>query len=335
MSDVSVTTWTGVASCALSCGCFFLSLANDQKARQVQSAKAVAHLSDLKELIPLLPLLVAVSGKAYTKNPLNCELSRHKAVITQIKETEHSSFRNSQGSWDSHAKLVRHHSSETDWALKDGESRPLRVLGGVNADELPMTTVGDVYVPADSGRDTVGVSSLVLRSIDTVQGYKVLGHHKDEKALLMGTRLTAIGEVVDTDPAKDPSDHRKLAIQRPTDGGPFIFSKLPLREVIKSYRSDSVAYRQAAIAFGGIGLAIFSTKLLIFGWSKWRDMQISKRRRQAADHRRAARRDQNAAAGSENRDAAHVNGSGNADQDDDQEADTNDIPMSSSPAQHD
>ena len=60
----------------------------------------------------------------------------------QIKETEHSSLRNSQGSWDSHAKLVRHHTSETDWALKDGESPPLRVLGGVNADELSMATVG-------------------------------------------------------------------------------------------------------------------------------------------------------------------------------------------------
>ncbi len=60
----------------------------------------------------------------------------------QIKETEHSSLRNSQGSWDAHAKLVRHHTSETDWALKDGNSPLLRVLGGVSADELSLTTVG-------------------------------------------------------------------------------------------------------------------------------------------------------------------------------------------------
>jgi len=62
-------------------------------------------------------------------------------------------------------------------------------------------SAGDVYVAADSGRDTLGVTSLVLRSMDTVQGYKVLGHQKEEKALLMGTRLTAIGEVVNTSPA--------------------------------------------------------------------------------------------------------------------------------------
>ena len=108
MPEVSLTTWTGVASCALSCGCFVLSLANDQKAQQVQSAKPVTHLSgqcvtiwwhapfavladhcctkysDLNELLPLLPLLVAVSGKAYTDNPVKCELSRQKAVITQV-----------------------------------------------------------------------------------------------------------------------------------------------------------------------------------------------------------------------------------------------------------
>ena len=60
----------------------------------------------------------------------------------QIKETEHSSLKNSQGTWESHAKVVRHHSSETDWALKDGQSPPLRVLGGGNADELSMATVG-------------------------------------------------------------------------------------------------------------------------------------------------------------------------------------------------
>lgn len=73
---------------------------------------------------------------------------------------------------------------------------------------------------------------------------------------------------------QDPSDHHNLAIQQPTDGGPFVISKLPLKDIIKSYRSESVAFREAAIAFGGIGLAIFSTKLLMFGWSKWRDRQI-------------------------------------------------------------
>ena len=63
----------------------------------------------------------------------------------QIKETEHSSLKNSQGTWESHEKVVRHHSSETDWALKDGRSPPLRVVGGASADELPMTTVGQAF----------------------------------------------------------------------------------------------------------------------------------------------------------------------------------------------
>lgn len=63
---------------------------------------------------------------------------------------------------------------------------------------IVCVSAGDVYVAAYSGRDSGGVTSLVLRSMDTVQGYKVLGLQKEEKALLMGTRLTAIGEVVNS-----------------------------------------------------------------------------------------------------------------------------------------
>ena len=58
---------------------------------------------------------------------------------------------------------------------------------------------GDVYVAADSGREVSGLAGLVSRSIDVVQGFKVLGHHRVERALPMGTRLTAIGELVNTD----------------------------------------------------------------------------------------------------------------------------------------
>lgn len=53
---------------------------------------------------------------------------------------------------------------------------------------------------ADSGREVSGLAGMVSRSIDVVQGFKVLGHHRVERALPMGTPLTAIGELVNTDP---------------------------------------------------------------------------------------------------------------------------------------
>ena len=53
---------------------------------------------------------------------------------------------------------------------------------------------------ADAGREVSGVAGLVSRSIDVVQGFKVLGHHRVERALPIDTRLTAIGELVNTSP---------------------------------------------------------------------------------------------------------------------------------------
>lgn len=97
----------------------------------------------------------------------------------QIKETEHSSLKNSQGTWESHAKVVRHHSSETDWALKDGRSPPLRVLGGVNADELPLTTVGLasalLHTVRHSCLHSVSIVSKLLQDMDMEQ---LQGRHR-------------------------------------------------------------------------------------------------------------------------------------------------------------
>lgn len=97
----------------------------------------------------------------------------------QIKETEHSSLRNSQGSWDAHAKLVRHHTSETDWALKDGNSPLLRVLGGVSADELSLTTVGQALTLLHTVEHAClyVVSNIVSNVIRTLSAHSWCNHN--------------------------------------------------------------------------------------------------------------------------------------------------------------
>lgn len=40
--------------------------------------------ADLKELVNLLPLFVAVTGKAWSAQPLKCKLADQKAVIVEV-----------------------------------------------------------------------------------------------------------------------------------------------------------------------------------------------------------------------------------------------------------
>ena len=58
---------------------------------------------------------------------------------------------------------------------------------------------GEAYIDADYvPASTSTTSQIALRTMDALQGFKVMGTQKVEKALPVGTALTAIGEVVST-----------------------------------------------------------------------------------------------------------------------------------------
>ena len=58
---------------------------------------------------------------------------------------------------------------------------------------------GEVYIDADAvPTSTSTTSQIAYRTMDALQGFKVMGTQKVEKALPVGTHLTAIGEVVST-----------------------------------------------------------------------------------------------------------------------------------------
>ena len=60
---------------------------------------------------------------------------------------------------------------------------------------------GEVYIDADAGEaSNTTASRIAMRTMDAIQGFKVLGTQKQEKALPVGTELTAVGEVVSTQP---------------------------------------------------------------------------------------------------------------------------------------
>ena len=60
---------------------------------------------------------------------------------------------------------------------------------------------GEVYIDADAAEaSNTTASRIAMRTMDALQGFKVLGTQKQEKALPIGTDLTVVGEVVSTQP---------------------------------------------------------------------------------------------------------------------------------------
>ena len=56
---------------------------------------------------------------------------------------------------------------------------------------------GEVYIDADIIQASSSTTSQIAhRTMDALQGFKVMGTQKVEKALPIGTHLTVIGEVV-------------------------------------------------------------------------------------------------------------------------------------------
>ncbi|KAL3161152.1 hypothetical protein ABBQ38_009525 [Trebouxia sp. C0009 RCD-2024] len=302
-NEISLGTWTGIASCAVSCGCWFASAIQSTQARQIQSAQPIDNLSDLKELLHLLPLFVAVTGTAWTSRPIKCELADEKAVLVDYKELKHVRSRNDQVNWTPHLEQVCHLLRSTPWSLRNSSGFMLPVIDAEKADDLYLPLAGQVYIDADTGESSSSTTSrIALRTMDALQGFKVMGTQKVEKALPVGTALTAIGEVVSTQPG---SSKGTLRLQKPRNGKPFVISNKSLDDIVHSYHHNAAGCKAAAVFFGSIGLAIFGTKVAQYGYFRWKEWRI-RRRREEADQRRLAERQARAAAG-----VADGNGDGN------------------------
>ena len=74
--------------------------------------------------------------------------------------------------------------------------------------------------------------------------------------------------------AQELGDPAHLAIQKPSNGAPFIISNKPFRDIVRSYKIDSSTFHAAGWTFAGIGVLILTTKAALFGWSKWRARKI-------------------------------------------------------------
>ena len=144
------------------------------------------HAPDLRKLLALAPLLVAVSGRVFAERPLRCELSDKAAAIVEARE-ERRSERRAAAMWVPEAEVLRQSVRECEWGLEDGSGAALPVERGAEAAGDFMSVSGDLWTP----ERTATMGQLVAG----LTGHKTLGTLHAERALEVGTALTAVGEL--------------------------------------------------------------------------------------------------------------------------------------------
>lgn len=294
-SGVSCVSWGGVASCVVGGFFYLIAWAKGREARQLEKVLVIERLADLKHLADLFPLLVAVTGRAFTDKPLDCELSSVPAVIAQITEEQHSLKQVVTGDWLKDVATVRSSIRECPWAVEDARgSVRLPVVEGRNASgDLALTVSGDVFKEDER--------PLARRAVDHLLGWKVLGMRRVERVLPVGAVVTAVGEAVQS-PTGSPGSSSwsgtlragkeggQVVLRAPRGGrgGPFIISRKPLPQIIEGLDDVSRKCRYVALAFGALGATLVTVKAIRGALAWMRQRRIRRRVEEAAKARAAA-----------------------------------------------
>ncbi|KAK9816435.1 hypothetical protein WJX72_000210 [[Myrmecia] bisecta] len=282
---VKLIHWGGVVSCVVGGVFYVVSLAKQTQARQLGSARQINHIEDLKHLVHLLPLLVALRGKVWTDTPLECETTTPPTpcVIAQMHE-EQQVMKQQDGSWVRDNQTVRHSVRETKWSLEEGKAR-LPVVDALKADVLSLDLAGERFTEDDR--------SMTRKTLDHLAGLRVIGRRQREHILPVGTMLTAVGEVAkDMEVGGSPqgtirAGGHALVMRPPKNGAPFILSKSSLPELVESLQLVSGTCKTIAIFFGGVGATLIASRAISGAWVLWRKRRL-RQRAEEANRRRAA-----------------------------------------------
>lgn len=254
---ISYISWSGIASCAVGGFFYIIAWAKGREARQLEKALVIERLADLKKLGDLFPLLVAVTGRVWTDQPLECELSTVPAVIAQIAEEQHSLKHTHNGEWVKDVQTVRSSTRECPWGVEDSRGRTrLPVVEGRNASgDLGLVISGDVFQEDER--------PLAHRAVDHLLGWKVLGARRVERVLPVGSVVTAVGEVARLQGGPGEawggalrSGGQVVVLRAPKLGAPFVVSKNSLPQLVDGLDNASKACRYIAVGFGALGAAL-------------------------------------------------------------------------------
>jgi E3 ubiquitin-protein ligase MUL1 len=252
----------------------------------------VRRLSELSDAA--LPLLVAVRGRADAVEPVACEHASGVAAVLYESAVEQQFLKQTDaGEWVRDAALVAHVLKEAPWFLDDGSKARVWVVGGAGASGLRLATVHDSFEPSARG--------VVKSSWEFLRGLKALGTRTTERALPVGTPLTAIGQAV-------RAEDGTLQLRRPPSGRPFYVSTKTMEQLLDSLGAAARLFRVLSLGCTAAGVAMLLARAMQHLRAKRRAAAMRRRVEEAAAARRAA-----AAAGGGGGGAA--GGAGDADED--------------------
>jgi len=211
--------------------------------------------SELLDLTALLPIIVAITGHVYSTNPIKSDNSSSGAAILQASEEQHIMKQKSDGDWKHEKTVIFESIREVPWSLDDGSGVLVEILNGKHANNLTLETLLDEYLPVGKG--------FLRYAIDQYSGIRLLGVRRTERALPVGTTVTAIGELSTgvPRPGSGTSGPRCLVLQKPTDAAlPFYVSERALPELIEGLSSLSSACKCGAYVFGALGVYLLVSR---------------------------------------------------------------------------
>lgn len=281
----------GGACCSIGGLLALISVFKGREARLLSTATSVDSLADLHQLVGLVPLLIAVTGRVFADRTVKCELSDSEGAIVEYKEEQKSERRQSTY-WYTDVVLLRDSLRETAWSLVDASGIKLPVVHGRMADGDVLQMSADVWVPSPQ-------SGVIVAMAGQVMGNRPLGVRKVERFLPLGTVLTAVGELaaVPEQPGAFKgavrSGGRVLVLREPAGGGaPFRLSHQPLPELIASLQDSSRTCANLArvLAIVGTGMLAVSFAHRLWVWHRQRKMhaRVERARREREQARSAA-----------------------------------------------
>lgn len=270
--------WGGVLACASGLAFHWLSTTSGRDATSLQAVKRVPKLRDLGRMLQGTksgtPLLVAVSGRVGSEQPISCENSSLRGVIVEEISEQFFLKHNDAGAWVQDSAFLIRNVKTTPWYIEDDSARAY-VVGARGAAGLELPVATEVF--EDTGRN-------VMRgTLDYLQGIKVLGVKRVEKVLPVGAAMTVVGEAV-------CDDRGTLSLQRPSGGGPFFVSQRSLEQLSASLGLISRWCRWLSWGCAATGGVLLLGRLL---------QQAVERRRRAAIRRRVLEAEAAAAAARE------------------------------------
>ncbi|GAB4820168.1 hypothetical protein N2152v2_007214 [Parachlorella kessleri] len=285
--------WGGATSLALGGLLSLVALFKSKEARQLEAAYSVPSLAALKQLLKVVPLLVAVSGRVWTNKPIKGQLTRAnqppvEAAIIQEREEREYARRTELQLWVRDSDLVRSVVTEAEWALDDGSGVRLPVLLGSDASGDFLQLVGEEYQQA--------TESIPRQLVGEIAGRRELGTRKQERALKVGEAVTAVGELAQVKDYHHPSTYpdavrtrgTMYVLRAPKAGGPFLITRQQLPDVIASLRAASNTCQQLSLGFVALGAGLLLVSAVRQAWDWWQLRKMRSKIERARQARRAA-----------------------------------------------